>query len=112
MVWFEIFVLILKTGKSLCEVVKGKISAWGWMKMYGDTHIGNISQKLKGNQVYEIVKTLWLSIMRKRNLHMFYLIVPLTTNMEIRNEENSKKYAPFVNDITGFKCSNLAPQVI
>ena len=37
----------------------------------------------------------------KKKLHIFELTVPLTTNIDQRNIEKSRKYAPFVTDITG-----------
>ena len=37
----------------------------------------------------------------KKKLHIFELTVPLTTNIDQRNNEKSQKYAPFVTDITG-----------
>ena len=42
---------------------------------------------------------------REETLHIFELTVPLTANIEKRNQEKSKKYAPFITDITGFKCT-------
>ena len=38
-------------------------------------------------------------------LHIFELTVPLTTNIDQRNIEKSRKYAPFVTDITGHDCT-------
>ena len=41
----------------------------------------------------------------KKKLHIFELTVPLTTNIDQRNSEKSRKYAPFVTDITGHGCT-------
>ena len=41
----------------------------------------------------------------KKKLHIFELTVPLTTNIDQRNIEKSRKYAPFVTDITGHDCT-------
>ena len=41
----------------------------------------------------------------KKKLHIFELTVPLTTNIDQRNSEKSRKYAPFITDITGFDCT-------
>ena len=41
----------------------------------------------------------------KKKLHIFELTVPLTTNIDQRNTEKSRKYAPFITDITGFDCT-------
>ena len=41
----------------------------------------------------------------KKKLHIFELTVPLTTNIDQRNNEKSQKYAPFVTDITGHGCT-------
>ena len=41
----------------------------------------------------------------KKIVHIYELTVPLTVNIEKRNEEKSKKYAPFITDMTGYTCS-------
>ena len=41
----------------------------------------------------------------KKKLHIFELTVPLTTNIDQRNIEKSRKYAPFVTDISGHDCT-------
>ena len=42
---------------------------------------------------------------QKKQLHIFELTCPMTANIEKRNLEKSKKYAPFVRDITGMTCT-------
>ena len=41
----------------------------------------------------------------KKQMHIFELTCPLSMNIDKRNQEKSKKYAPFVTDITGYVCS-------
>ena len=41
----------------------------------------------------------------KKKLHISELTVPLTTNIDQRNIEKSRKYGPFVTDITGHDCT-------
>jgi hypothetical protein len=41
----------------------------------------------------------------KKKLHIFELTVPLTTNIDQRHSEKSRKYAPFVTDITDHDCT-------
>ena len=40
-----------------------------------------------------------------KTLHIFELTVPLTTYIDQRNSEKSHKYAPFITDITNYKCT-------
>ena len=48
---------------------------------------------------------------QKKQLNIFELTCPLTSNIEKRNLEKSKKYAPFVRDITGMACTVLCFEV-
>ena len=41
----------------------------------------------------------------KKTLHIFELTVPLTSNIDQRHAEKSQKYAHFLTDITGYKCT-------
>jgi len=40
-----------------------------------------------------------------KTVHIYELTVPLTTNIEDRNAQKSLKYAPFITDMTGYKCT-------
>ena len=42
---------------------------------------------------------------QKKHMHIFELTCPLSMNIDKRNQEKSKKYAPFVTDITGYVCT-------
>ena len=41
----------------------------------------------------------------KKIVHIYELTVPLTVNIEDSNKEKSKKYAPFITDMTSYTCS-------
>ena len=41
----------------------------------------------------------------KKIVHIYELTVPLTMNIEERNKEKFKKYAPFITDMTSYTCS-------
>ena len=42
---------------------------------------------------------------QKKHMHIFELTCPLSMNIEKRSLEKSRKYAPFVTDITGYVCT-------
>ena len=48
---------------------------------------------------------------QKKQLNIFELTCQLTSNKEKRNLEKSKKYAPFLKDITGMACTVLCFEV-
>ena len=48
---------------------------------------------------------------QKKQINIFELTCPLTSNIKKRNLEKSKKYAPFVRDITGMACTVLCFEV-
>jgi hypothetical protein len=41
----------------------------------------------------------------KQVVSIYELTVPLTVNIENRNAQKSQKYAPFITDMTGYKCT-------
>ena len=40
-----------------------------------------------------------------KTLHIYELNMPLTRNIDIRHQEKTQKYTPFLTDITGYKCT-------